>query len=164
MPQLDASTFASQLFWLTVMFVFLYVVLAKSILPRVHTILESRKDRIDHDLSRASQMKEEAEETRAAYDKALAEARAKAQALLHTSSHQSATVAAAKQAELDAVINSKLTQSEATLMRARKDVMERLAPVAQELTSLIVEKLVNYKPSNEQLSSVVDKVSRQKQA
>lgn len=164
MPQMDITWFASQIFWLTVTFVFLYVVLARFILPRIHDILESRKDRIDHDLSRASQMKEEAEEIRTAYDKALADARTKAQSLLATSSHQSATVATAKQAELDAVINNKLTQSEATLMRARKDVMERLSPVAQELTSLIVEKLVNYKPSNDQLASVVDKLSRQKQA
>ena len=155
MPQMDPTWFASQLFWLAVTFVFLYLALASHVLPRIHNILEGRKDRIDHDLGRASQMKEEAQEARTTYEKALTEARMGAQELLAANNKTAAAQAAAQNAELDKVITAKLSESEASIAKARADVMVKIEPIAQELASLIVEKLVNFKPTDDKIAGVI---------
>ncbi len=62
MPQFDSSTFASQVFWLTVTFVALYFVLARSVLPKIARVLEARQGRIDDDLERATHLEQEAKE------------------------------------------------------------------------------------------------------
>ena len=56
LPQLDALTFPSQIFWLIVCFATLYYLLSKRALPRVGDILEARQERIAADLDRAAQL------------------------------------------------------------------------------------------------------------
>ncbi|HYC13127.1 MAG TPA: F0F1 ATP synthase subunit B', partial [Stellaceae bacterium] len=79
MPQLDFATFPSQIFWLAVIFVALYFLMARVALPRVGALIAQRKAKIEGDLERAAQMKQEADAVMAAYQRALAEARASAQ-------------------------------------------------------------------------------------
>ena len=76
MPQLDISTFPPQLFWLAVTFIVLYLLMSRLGLPRVTAIIEARRKRLDDDLSRAAEVRAEAEATVAAYQRTLAEARA----------------------------------------------------------------------------------------
>ena len=64
LPQLDYSTWASQIFWLFLVFGALYFVLATFILPRLREGLSERSDRISDDLDQASNMQREAEEAR----------------------------------------------------------------------------------------------------
>ena len=80
-PPFMKETFASQLLWLAVFFVLLYVLMAKVALPRVGSILQARRDRIAADLAEAQAHKEESEAAMAAYEKALADARNRAQAI-----------------------------------------------------------------------------------
>ena len=61
MPQLNPEFFTPQLFWLLITFSVLFVVLAKSVLPRIAGVLEERELRIGSDLEKAQQLKEEAE-------------------------------------------------------------------------------------------------------
>ena len=82
MPQLDVSSFPTQVVWLVISFVALYVLMATVGLPRIGAIIEARRSRIDGDLDKAAKMKAEAEAVISAYERALAEARAEAQLLL----------------------------------------------------------------------------------
>ena len=77
-PPFNRETFASQLFWLAITFALLYLLMARFALPRVGSIIEARRSKIDSDLAAAAQLKTNAEAAMAAYEKALAEARARA--------------------------------------------------------------------------------------
>ena len=77
-PPFDSTTFASQILWLAITFGLFYWIMKKVAVPRIAGILEDRKDRIAGDLSEANRLKEETDEAIAAYEQALAEARAKA--------------------------------------------------------------------------------------
>src|SRR5579871_5859223 len=80
-PPFQKETFASQLVWLAVFFIALYVVAARLALPRVGSIIANRRSRIDSDLAEAARMKDDADKAIATYEKELAEARARAQAM-----------------------------------------------------------------------------------
>src|SRR5690242_2794093 len=80
-PPFDTATFGGQLLWLTITFVLLYVLMSRLVLPQLTGIIEGRRERIARDLDDAAGMKTKAEDAGAAYEKALSEAKARAQAL-----------------------------------------------------------------------------------
>ena len=75
LPQLDAHTFAPQLFWLVLTFGALYFILSRVALPRIGEVLEERADRIVRDLEAAQRLKDDTDKALADYEKALADAR-----------------------------------------------------------------------------------------
>ena len=95
-PPFQSETFASQLVWLTIAFVLLYVLMAKLALPRVASIIESRQKHIEDDLADASRLKGELDAAVAAYEKALADARDRAQAIATETRERQAAEAEAR--------------------------------------------------------------------
>lgn len=156
MPQLDFSTFSSQIFWLVVTFAALYFLLARSILPRIHDVLENRQNKISHDLDRAEQLRNEAEEAREVYERALKESRAKAQSLIAESAALMDKSSAARHAELDTKLNRQLADAEQNIQAAKEQALTKLAPISKELTQQIVEKLTGHKPKDAEVSAVLD--------
>src|SRR5947209_3881440 len=79
-PPFDKETFASQLFWLALTFIFLYVVMKRVALPRIGSIIEARNRRIESDLADAEALRTESDAAMTAYEKAMDDARSRAQA------------------------------------------------------------------------------------
>ncbi len=62
MPQLDPSSYASQIFWLILCFSSLYFVVSALITPRLDDIMGKRQSLINGHINRANKFKEQAEE------------------------------------------------------------------------------------------------------
>ena len=62
MPQLNPEFFVSQIFWLTITFVFLFIFLWKISIPKIRNVLDSREKKINNDLEDAKKFQKEAEE------------------------------------------------------------------------------------------------------
>jgi len=162
MPQLDASSFSSQLFWLTITFLALYLLLARFLLPQVQSVMEARAQSIDGDIEQAEQMKSEAARASEQYEKTLSEARAKSLGMIAAAQAEIGAKASQRQAELDASIEKKLSESEASIRSAKQSVADKLTPVAGDLASLIVEVLVHEKPSAEALGTVMTELAKER--
>lgn len=162
MPQMDPSSFPSQLFWLTLSFVALYIVLANRILPRIQDILETRQNRITGDVGRAEEYKNQAETAREVYEKALADSRTNAQSQLNEVAEAARKKAAVQTAEMDQAIAKKMADAEAAIHASRKQALNNITPVAADLTSLIVEKFVHHKPAADKVNAVVAAVAKEK--
>lgn len=160
MPQLDPTSYPSQIFWLMVTFVVLYAVLSRFVLPRIGTVLESRQSKIDADLSRASHLKDTAEAAREAYEKGLVQSRQRSQMLLSETKAAADKASAARRAELDAKLAANLSAAEAKIRDARATALDSLAPVAAELAGEIVTKLSQHRPSEAELKDAVSKSSQ----
>ena len=78
LPQLKVDTWPSQLFWLAVVFGIGYIFMARVVTPRIGSVLEERRTRLDDDLTRAREASAEAAQTRTEYEASLEEARADA--------------------------------------------------------------------------------------
>src|SRR3954451_19742786 len=102
MPQLDVATFPSQLFWLAVTFIILYILMSRVGLPRLTVAIDARRQRREEDLARAARLKTEAEAANAAFQRTMAQARAQAQMAIKETTDRLAAEAAERQHALAA--------------------------------------------------------------
>ena len=100
-PPFQTQTFPSQLVWLAISFVLLYVLMAKIALPRIGAIFEERSKRISGDLKAAHDFKEQSDAAHAAYEKALGDARGRAQGIANGMREQQAAEAEAASKKLE---------------------------------------------------------------
>jgi F-type H+-transporting ATPase subunit b len=138
MPQLDIGTFDNQVFWLLVALIAIYFVLSRVALPRIAAILGERQGTITNDIAAAEDFKAKAEEAEAAYDKALADARAEAHRI---AAETKATIQADLDvaiAKADAEIAAKAAESEKAIAEIRDGTMDAVKEVARDAAKEIV--------------------------
>src|SRR6202167_5000130 len=141
-PPFDPSTFPSQLVWLAISFGALYYYMTKRFLPGVGAVIEARKARIAKDLDEATAMQQKADAAAAAHEKALADARAKAQSLAQAARDRLAAEAEAKRKALEDELGAKLAAAEAQIAEMRDRAMSNVADIAKDATAAIVERLI----------------------
>lgn len=160
MPQLDLSTFPSQLFWLAVIFVLLYLLMSRVALPRVSAMIVARRARIDGDLERAAQMKAEAEAVMAAYERALTDARAQAQATLKEAMDRFGAEAAERQRKAAAALGAETSAAEQRIAEAKVQALAGLRAVAIDVARAATRKLVGVDIDEGSAGAAVDRVMR----
>lgn len=133
LPQLDVATYPRQIVWLAITFAILYVLMAKLALPRVTAILDARQAKINADLDRAAALRDEAAAVLASYEKALADARAQAQALLSEASTELAEAASLRLGRTATDIEARIAAAEARIAAAKNAALDELHTVATEV-------------------------------
>ena len=156
MPQLDLSTFPSQIFWLAVFFVVLYVLMKRLALPKIEKIIEERRARVEGDLDKAGQMKSEAEAVIAAYEKALADARARAQTIANETRDKLNAEAEKARKILEGELNAKLAEAEKTIAATKQAALANVRGIAIEAAAAIVERLIGLQPPARAVETAVD--------
>jgi F-type H+-transporting ATPase subunit b len=154
-PPFQSQTFASQLVWLAIAFVLLYVLMARLALPRVGSIIESRQKRIEGDLADASRLKGESDAAVAAYEKALADARNRAQAIANETRERQAADAEARRKTLENELNTKLAEAEKTIAGTKQAAMGNVRGIAEDATRAIVERLIGQAPNDKAVAAAV---------
>src|SRR5262245_5710997 len=157
-PPFDAQTFPSQLFWLTLTFVALYLLMSRIALPRVASILDARRERIESDLGEAKRLKDASDAAIAAHEKALAEARARAQSLANETRAKAAAAGEARRKEVDARLNAHIAEAEKTIATTRSAAMANVHRIASDTVPAIVERLTGIAPASEDVAQAVSNV------
>lgn len=133
MPQLDPAFFGTQLFWLAISFIVLYVLMSRLAMPQIAGVLKQREDKIRGDLDAAQRLKEETKSVIAAYEKALADARGEAQALARQTMDAANAESSRRQQELTDRITSQLAAAERRIAEARSQAMANVGTMAAEV-------------------------------
>src|SRR6185436_15910081 len=105
-PPFNKETFASQLVWLVVFFVALYVIIKRWAIPQIGGIIEARTGKIDGDRAEAKRLRDQSDAALAAYEKSLADARGRAQALAGETRDKLAAEAEVARKKLEAELNA----------------------------------------------------------
>jgi F-type H+-transporting ATPase subunit b len=155
-PPFNSETFGSQLVWLVIAFVALYVLLSRIALPRVAAIFATRSGRIESDLEAAKRLSAESQAAVEAYEKALGEARAKAQAIANATRADFAARADEAKKRLEAELTAKLAEAERKIETTKKSAMANVRGIASDAASEIVKRLLGEAPGKQALDRAVD--------
>ncbi|NKD86641.1 F0F1 ATP synthase subunit B' [Haematospirillum jordaniae] len=155
MPQFEPSTFASQLFWLAVTFTLLYVLVSRYAIPRLGEIMEQRQRTVEDDLDRAKQLKAETETSIRAYEKALTDARSKAQDLLRHAQEEVTRQAEIRNREVSVRLAAQIRDGEDRIAKARDAALVSVRDLASVVASDAAAKLSGVAFDAERVRSAV---------
>lgn len=160
LPQLDASTWPSQLFWLAITFGVLYVLMAYVFLPRIGGTIEERRDRVADDLDKAAESRRMAEEAQAQYKRSLDEARAKAQAIAAETREEVGGEVAAMRKDAEEGLADKAQAAEERIEQMKSTAAAKVREAALETTKAIIEALIRETPTDAVVGAAVAKAAR----
>ena len=146
-PPFQKETFASQLVWLTIFFIALYVLMSRVAIPRIGGILEARQQRIADDVATAGKLKEQSDAALAAYEKSLAEAHARAQAMANETRDRLNAQAEDSRKQIEAALNEKIAAAERQIDATKAAAMANVRGIAVDTAAAIVERLTGAAPA-----------------
>tara|TARA_Y100001960_G_C14673211_1_gene827171 strand:+ start:112 stop:603 length:492 start_codon:yes stop_codon:yes gene_type:complete len=162
MPQLVTADFVPQLVWLAITFIALYLAMWRLAIPRIVDVLEERQRRIDDDLMRAEILKREANEAMAAYEEALAEARANAQRTALETRDTIKKQAADREADLDDTLAQKNEEASSRIRSAQEEAQGNVRQIAINTARAVTQRLIGTEPDDDAVGTSVDSALKEK--
>lgn len=164
LPQLDVSTFVSQIFWLAVMFALMYTIFRFKVIPDLSSVVERRREQIESDLNAAHNLKEEAEHIHNEYEAVLAEARGKSSALYTRVESKIKEKQQEETADFQSKSMKAISDAEAEIIAAKQGAMQEMNEVAAEIAALAVDKIVGVRTDKKNAVSIVESLGKKKAA
>lgn len=155
-PPFNPKHFISQLVWLVISFGALYFLMSRATLPRIGRILEERRQRISRDLEEAALRRSESEAAQAAYEKALTEARGKANTIAGEARNRLTAESDTNRKSLEAALAAKLEDAERRIAATKSEAMSHVRGIAIDAAQAIVTTLVGTTPQGGDLEHAVD--------
>jgi F-type H+-transporting ATPase subunit b len=154
-PPFQSQYYPSQFVWLALSFLLLYVLMSKVALPRISSIIAERSKRIADDIASANKFKERADAAHAAYEKALSDARSRAQAIAVATREQQAAAAEETNKRLESQLHERLAAAEKSIAATRGAAMSNVGTIAADTAAAIVERLIGKAPAAHEVAAAV---------
>jgi len=145
-PPFNKEYFASQFVWFVIAFVALYLIIARLAIPQIGGIMAARGKHVADDLAEANRLKDQSDAALAAYEKSLADARSRAQALANETRDKLHAEAEERRKALEAQLNVKLADAEKSIAATKTAAMANVRGIAVETATAIVERLIGTAP------------------
>jgi F-type H+-transporting ATPase subunit b len=162
MPQLNPEFWISQIFWLTITFGILYVILSKIILPKISANLEIRKLQILENIEAAEKQREESEIRVAEYEKIVQNSKNEAKNYFKQTREKLLKDINLKKEVLDKELSEEIQKAEAEIQELRDRAPEKITKIAVETSSDLLQQLIGVEVNNSSISAIVDDLSRKK--
>jgi F-type H+-transporting ATPase subunit b len=148
-PPFNKEYFASQIVWFAIFFVALYLIIGRIAIPQIGGIMAARQKRIADDLGDANRLKEQSDAALAAYEKALSDARNRAQAMANETRDKLNAEAEHARKALEGTLNARLAEAEKIIAGTKQSAMANIEAVATDTASAIVERLIGTAPTGQ---------------
>ena len=155
MPQLNPEFWFSQIFWLTITFGILFVILSKFILPRIRNNLETRKSQIMENIEIADDQKTKSEKNLKEYDKIIFDAKDNAKKTFNLAKEKIRLDLSKEREKIDSEINSEIVDTENEIKDLKKSSPEKINLIAVETAAEIIQKLIGVEANKSNLSAIV---------
>jgi len=160
MPQLNPEFWISQIFWLTLTFGILYIVLSKLILPKISANLELRKSQIQDNIEAAEKQRKDSESKLKEYDDIIFKSKLEAKNIFKDSREKVIKDINNKKETLENQINEEIKKVEKEIEVVKKSAPEKINKIAIEASSELVKKLIGAEINNSSISAIVDDLSK----
>ena len=160
MPQLDPKYWASQAFWLIIVFSALYISIAKFYLPKIKNNLDDRENKIKDDLDDANKFKELSELKLKEYEKILESAK-KEMIKTHLESKNALDKdIQTKKAEIEKKIENEILKAQREIKELKKDSLNDIHKISEKIASDIIENISGDKLNASSIKAAVEEVSK----
>ena len=160
MPQLNPEFWISQIFWLTLTFGILYIVLSKLILPKISANLELRKSQIQDNIEAAEKQRKDSESKLKEYDDIIFKSKLEAKNIFKDSREKVIKDINNKKESLENQINDEIKKAEKEIEMVKKSAPGKINKIAIEASSELVKKLIGAEINNSSISAIVDDLSK----
>ena len=162
MPQLNPEFWISQIFWLTLTFAILYIVLSKIILPKISANLELRKSQIQENIEAAEKQREDSEIKLKEYDEIILKSKLEAKNIFRDARENVIKNINSKREILDKQIDDEIKKAEREIELLKKNASEKINKIAIEISSELLRKLLGADINNSSISAIVDDFIKKK--
>ena len=160
MPQLDPKYWASQAFWLILVFTILYISIAKFYLPKIKNNLDDRENRIKSDLDDANKFKELSELKFKEYEKILENAK-KDVIKIHIESKNILDKDIKKKREaVEKEIEKEIFKAQNEIIELKKNSISDIQKISETIASNIIETISGEKLNESSIRAVVEDISK----
>ena len=162
MPQLNPDYWVSQIFWVILIFGTLYVILWRTILPKINENLENRKSQILTDLDDAQKFKDQSEEKLSEYNKILNQAKQEAKKILDGTRKKVNRDIENKKNQFNLEIDKEIENAEKEIKMMKLSSIKDINKIAIEASSEIIKKVVGTEVNASSVSAIVEDISKKK--
>tara|TARA_B100001057_G_scaffold405368_1_gene418278 strand:- start:1081 stop:1671 length:591 start_codon:yes stop_codon:yes gene_type:complete len=160
MPQLNPEFWISQIFWLTLSFGVLYIVLSKLILPKISSNLELRKSQIQENIEAAEKQRDSSDAKLKEYEEIINKSKFEAKTIFKVAREKVLKNINSKKETLDKQIEEEIKKAEQEIITLKKTAPEKVNKIAIETSSEIIKKLIGAEINNSSISAIVDDLSK----
>ena len=160
MPQLDPKYWASQAFWLILVFTTLYISIAKFYLPKIKNNLDNRENQIKDDLDDANRFKELSESKLKEYEKILEDTKKEVLKIHLESKTLLEKDIQAKKSVVEKEIESEILKAQKEIIELKKNSISDIQKVSENIASSIIENISGDKLNESSIKSAVEDISK----
>ncbi len=160
MPQLNPEFWISQIFWLTITFGILYIVLSKLILPKISLNLELRKSQIQDNIEAAEKQRENSEAKLKEFEDIISKSKLRAKNIYQEAREKALKEINLKRETLDKQIDEEIKKVEQEIKLLKKNAPGKINKIAIESASELVKELIGAEVNSSSISAIVDDLSK----
>ena len=160
MPQLDPTYWASQAFWLILVFTVLYISISKFYLPKIKDNLDNRENKIKEDLENANKFKEESEAKLEEYDLILENAKKEALKIHFESKSTLDKDIQSKKESMEKEIEKEILKAKKEILELKKNSISSIQSISGSIVSNIIENILGDKLNESSIKATVDDISK----
>ena len=160
MPQLDPKYWASQAFWLILIFTILYISIAKFYLPKIKNNLDDRENKIKDDVDDANKFKELSESKFKEYEKILADAKKEVIKIQMESKNILDKDIQSKKEAMEKEIENEISKAQKEINELKRSSLNDIQNISENITSSIIENISGDKPNESSVKAAVEDVSK----
>ncbi len=160
MPQLNPEFWISQIFWLTLVFGTLYVLLSKFILPKISNNLETRKSQIVENIGAAEKQREESDQKIKDYENIINEAKIEAKNIFNQAREKISKDINNKKESLKKEIDEEIKKAEAEILDLKNKSPEKINKIAIETSADLIKQIIGTEVNSSNISAIVEDISK----
>jgi F-type H+-transporting ATPase subunit b len=160
MPQLDPTYWASQAFWLVLIFAILYISISKFYLPKIKDNLDNRENKIKEDLENASKFKEQSETKLKEYKIILENAKKEVIKIHFESKNILDKDINSKKIAIEKEIEKEISKATKQIIEFKKNSLSSIQKISENITSDIIKNISGDKLNESSVKAVVEDISK----
>ena len=160
MPQLDPTYWASQAFWLVLIFSILYISISKFYLPKIKDNLDNRENKIKEDLENANKFKEQSEAKVREYQIILENAKKEVSKIHFESKNILDKEIQSKKEVMDKEIEKEILNAQKEIKELKKNSISSIQKISENIAANIIENISGDKLNESSIKAAVEDVSK----